>query len=99
MVLHPELKKFFDSLPASDPNQKIVPKEARKQMNQPSIPLEERVQVHTVEERAISTQNGDIKVRIYTPEEKESYPLLMYFHGGAFFSGDLESHDEVARPI
>jgi len=99
MVLHPELKKFFDSLPASDPNQKIVPKEARKQMNQPSIPLEERVQVHTVEERAIPTQNGDIRVRIYTPEEKESYPLLMYFRGGAFFSGDLESHDEVARPI
>ena len=23
----------------------------------------------------------------------------MYFHGGAFFSGNLESHDEVIRPI
>lgn len=101
MVLHPELKKFFDSLPKSDPDQefKIIPEEARKDMNKPSIPLEEREQVHHVEDRTVSTEQADLNIRIYTPEEKESYPLLVYFHGGAFFSGNLESHDEVARPI
>lgn len=99
MVLHPEIKTFFDSLPESDSNQKIIPQEARKTMDEPVLPLEERVQVHSVEERLIPTSEGEVDVRIYTPAEKDAYPILMYFHGGAFFSGDLESHDEIVRPI
>ncbi|WP_087974628.1 alpha/beta hydrolase [Oceanobacillus rekensis] len=101
MSLHPEIKKLFDTFPASDPNEeiKVIPEEARKSMNAPSIPLEKRVQVHSIEDKKVPTSEADIPVRIYTPEEKSSYPILMYFHGGAFFSGNLESHDEIARPL
>ena len=38
-------------------------------------------------------------VRIYTPVEADSYGLLVYFHGGAFFLGSLETHDSVARSL
>ena len=65
----------------------------------PILPVEQRVQVYAVEEKTIPTSEADIPVRIYTPKEADSYPVLMYFHGGAFFSGNLESHDEVVRPI
>lgn len=99
MPLHPEIKKVLDSIPKSDVKEPIVPEKMREIMNIPSIPTEKRVQVHSIEERTVSTSEAEIPVRIYTPEEKDSYPILMYFHGGAFFSGTLESTDEIARPI
>ncbi|MFC2948120.1 alpha/beta hydrolase [Virgibacillus sediminis] len=99
MPVHPEIKKVLDSIPQSDAKQKIIPEEARESMNAPTVPPEKRVQVHGVDDITVSTSEADIPVRIYTPKEKDSYPILMYFHGGAFFSGNLESHDEVVRPI
>ncbi|MBM4763551.1 alpha/beta hydrolase [Bacillus sp. B15-48] len=99
MPLHPEIKKMLESIPKSDVKEKIVLEKMREILNIPSIPAEKRVQVHSIEERTVSTSETEIPVRIYTPEEKNFYPILMYFHGGAFFSGTLESHDEIARPI
>lgn len=99
MPVHPEIKKVLEFIPESDPNFKIIPEEHRKIFDAPVLPVEQRVQVHSVEEKTISTPEADIPVRIYTPEEGDSFPILMYFHGGAFFSGNLESHDEIVRPI
>lgn len=99
MPVHPEIKKVLESLPPSDPNHKIIPEEHRDLFNTPNLPVEKRVQVYSVEDRTVPTAEADIPVRIYTPDEADSYPILLYFHGGAFFSGNLESHDEVVRPI
>lgn len=99
MPVHPEIQKILNVIPKYDPTHKVVPEEHRKMFDVPALPIEQRVQVHAVEEKVISTTEADITIRIYTPEEKESYPVLMYFHGGAFLSGTLESHDEVIRPI
>lgn len=44
--------------------------------------------------------NG-VKVRVYTPEvqrEKE-IPLGVYFHGGGYLMGDLDTEDEYCRYI
>jgi acetyl esterase len=99
MPVHPEIKKILDFIPKSQSKPRIIPEEHRKMFDAPVLPVEQRVQVYSVEERTIPTAEGDIPVRIYTHEESDSYPLLMYFHGGAFMSGNLESHDEVVRPI
>ena len=99
MPVHPEIKKILDTIPESDPYKKIIPEEHRKMFDQPILPTEKRVHVYSVEEKTILTSTTEIKIRIYTPEEGEEFPLLMYFHGGAFFSGNLESHDEIVRPI
>lgn len=99
MPVHPEVKKILEFIPESDPNHKIIPEEHRKMFDAPGLPVEERVQIYKVEERMISTPEAEIPIRIYTPERGDSFPLLMYFHGGAFFSGTLESHDEIVRPI
>ena len=99
MPVHPEIKKILDSIPPYDSNHKVIPEEHRKMFDAPILPVEQRVQVFAVEEKTVSTPGADITVRIYTPEEGDSFPVLMYFHGGAFFSGNLESYDEVVRPI
>jgi acetyl esterase len=40
---------------------------------------------------------GRFKVRVYHPGNADALPILMFFHGGAWLAGDLESHDATCR--
>ena len=42
---------------------------------------------------------GYLRARQYWPTAGGTLPLLVYFHGGRFISGDLESHDAVCRTL
>ena len=42
---------------------------------------------------------GYLRARQYWPSEDAKLPLLVYFHGGRFISGDLESHDPICRML
>ncbi len=43
--------------------------------------------------------SGALRVRDYWPALESDLPLVVYFHGGRFFSGDLESHDTLCRNL
>lgn len=55
--------------------------------------------VFKVEDRHITGLEGDIAVRIYTPQDNGNLPILVYFHGGGFTSGDLDTHDTPLRAL
>jgi len=42
---------------------------------------------------------GAIPARLYLPGEEKTYPLFIYFHGGGWTIGDLDSADNIARFI
>jgi acetyl esterase len=42
---------------------------------------------------------GSLRTRQYWPVIRTGLPVVVYFHGGRFFSGDLESHDTVCRML
>jgi acetyl esterase len=50
--------------------------------------------VFSVEEREIAS---GLRARIYRPVAREVLPVLLYFHGGGWVVGSLDSHDGVAR--
>ena len=85
MPVHPEIKKILDFIPQSDTNHKVIPEEHRKVFNAPVLPVEKRVQVYSVEEKTIPTSEADIPVRIYTPKEADSYPVLHVFPRWSIF--------------
>ncbi|MES1990010.1 MAG: alpha/beta hydrolase [Pseudomonadota bacterium] len=59
------------------------------------------VPIGAVEDRTIAGPAGEIALRIYTPVAAGSgaLPVLVYFHGGGWVIGDLETHDALARTL
>lgn len=50
-----------------------------------------------VTDRAVPTADGGVPVRIYRPaSDARDLPGIVYFHGGGFMKGDLDSSDTVA---
>ena len=84
------------------PVYELTPREARASRNPFFAALGgPPPQVSKVENRSIPGPSGEILVRIYTPESKSSdstgYPLLVYFHGGGWLLGNLDTHDSLCR--
>lgn len=84
------------------PVYELTPREARASRN----PLFAALggpppRVSKVEDRPIPGSSGEISVRIYTPEfgmnDAAGYPLLVYFHGGGWLLGNLDTHDSLCR--
>ena len=55
--------------------------------------------VGTVEDRTIPGPDGPIPVRTYTPEGKGPFPILVYFHGGGWVAGSIDTHDRIYRSL
>src|SRR5690242_16655592 len=51
------------------------------------------------EDRAIPGPDGQIKVRVYRPLAGKELPLMVYFHGGGWVTGDLDRHDPLCREL
>jgi acetyl esterase len=64
-----------------------------------------QIDVGRVEQVTIPAASGAIGGRLYVPEREGEQPggaripggLLVYFHGGGFVVGDLETHDNLCR--
>lgn len=55
--------------------------------------------VGRVSDRTVPGTRGPIPTRTYAPRRHGARPLLVYYHGGGFVLGDLESHDSVCRGL
>jgi acetyl esterase len=51
------------------------------------------------EDRSVPGPAGDSPVRIYTPEGEGPRGVLVYYHGGGFVIGDLDTHDHACRAL
>ena len=96
MPLHPEIAKVLATLPAPTGGP-LDPAAMRAADEEHLPPAAARLPLHSVEDTTARTAAGAVPVRVYTPADADSYGLLVYFHGGAFFLGSLDTHDHVAR--
>ncbi|WP_306316944.1 MULTISPECIES: alpha/beta hydrolase [unclassified Streptomyces] len=98
MPLHPEIAKFLATLP-TPPEGPLDPAAMRADEETHVPPVGERLPLHSVADRTAHTATGDVPVRVYTPTDADRHGLLVYFHGGAFFLGSLNTHDHLARSL
>jgi len=57
------------------------------------------VPLASVEDRAIVGPGGELPVRIYTPVGSGPFPVVVFFHGGGWVTGDLDTQDMIARGL
>ncbi len=58
-----------------------------------------KIAIGDIENKKIDGPAGKIPLRIYTPEADGPYQVIVYFHGGSFVTGNLNTHDAIARRI
>jgi len=56
-------------------------------------------QLHEVRELEVAGAAGPLRARLYRPTAAARGPGLLYFHGGGFVVGDLDSHDGACRVL
>jgi len=60
-------------------------------------PLFPKHPVHDVADRTIPGPAGEIPVRVFRPSAAIGLPLLLWFHGGGWVTGNLDTHDQLGR--
>ena len=95
MPLHPQAQAVADFYAAvrTTPFEELTPADARAVYNAGQIPSEEEV----FEIRDIDADG--IPCRLYRPSSDANLGLLVFFHGGGWVIGDLNSHDGVCRSL
>lgn len=77
----------------------FTPEQAREGMRRMIQVLPPPAAVDTVEDRVLATSAGEVKTRIYRPEQTSALPVTVFLHGGGFVLGDLDTHDGLARGL
>ncbi|HEX2278310.1 MAG TPA: alpha/beta hydrolase [Candidatus Tectomicrobia bacterium] len=99
MPLDPQAKQVLDQLAALGlpPNHLVSPAQAR--LNMKSRPRAAGPEVAKVEDRLIPGPRVELPVRIYTPAGAGPFPILLWYHGGGWVVGDLDTADPTARHL
>lgn len=86
MPLDPEVRRYLEAQPVSPTASVAERRELRRRQG-----------ITAIEDREIPGPHGPIPVRIYTPPGPRPLPILVYYHGGGWVTGDLETHDFQCR--
>ena len=99
MPLDPQAQAVMDAVAALGfpANHTVSPEEARA--NGRARPRATGPDVAKVEDRAIPGPDTALPIRIYTPEGAGPFPVLVWFHGGGWVVGDLDSADATSRNL
>jgi len=60
-------------------------------------PLFPKHPVHDVADRTIPGPAGAIPVRVFRPSAETGLPVVLWFHGGGWVTGNLDTHDQLGR--
>ncbi|BBZ60996.1 lipase [Mycolicibacterium monacense] len=89
------LRKVLDAVPfqfSVDEGAEVIRRKLR------DLPRREVHPEVEAQDRTIPGPAGDIPIRVYRPATAESSPpVVVFFHGGGFAAGDLDTHDGECR--
>lgn len=100
--LDPQMKAVLDQAAAAGgkPFHQMTPVEARQAIDAMFAAFRgTAVEVGRVEDRRIRGAAGEIPVRIYSPAGAGPFGALIYFHGGGWVIGNIETHDATCRQL
>lgn len=105
MPLHPQAKAALDAIAAlgGKPVEEMTPAEVRAERARNANamaalwgPIQE---VARIENRTIPGPGGPIPIRVYWSETGRILPVFVYFHGGGWVFGNMDSVDRPCRAL
>ena len=106
VVLDPDAAAVYAAFQAAGrpPYESVSPAEAREFYRQARfVSNPEPPELKSVQALAIPAPHGNTPARVYTPKTLRQAgglaPCLVFFHGGGWVIGDLDSHDVVCRTL
>ena len=51
------------------------------------------------QDRVVPGPAGELPVRVYTPEGEPPFPIVVFFHGGGWVVGTLDTYDPLCRAL
>ena len=99
MPLDAQMQKILDMLDGLNmpPNETLTPEEAREWRK--TRPIPQGPEVGKVSDVTVESDGMGIPVRIYQPKAAGPHPILVWFHGGGWVLGNIETADPVARNL
>jgi acetyl esterase len=103
MPLDAKLREILDEAKAlgHPPAHELTPELARLhrvEMMARFVPMPEYAGVW-VEEGTIDAAGQKIRVRVYSAGRGVAVPVVVFFHGGGWVAGNLETHDPYCRAL
>ena len=100
MPLNPIVAGMLEQMAAAGgaPLNEMTPA-AGREMYRSMQPVSGQPELHLVRDAIATGPAGDIPVRIYEAGPGDQRPCLVYFHGGGWVIGDLDTHDGVCRKL
>lgn len=99
MPIDPIAQKMLDDAKASGrPNAHLLPVPTARENFENTFAALQKPEVHSVTDVTIETRDGvGVPGRLYVPAEGENLPLTVYYHGGGWLLGSIDSHDAATR--
>ncbi len=99
MPLDPQARALVDQAPAYAKLSVETLTAAQLRANVAVAPIPVMPPVHHVEDRWIPGPGGKLRIRVYTPEGAGPFPVVMWFHGGGWCVGTIESTESPPRHL
>jgi acetyl esterase len=105
MLLDPQARALLDKAVAANvPGPDQVPaQEARDIYKRSRLPLQPpKPELALIRDFEIDGGHGPLTLREFRPHQSQTQiaiPALMYFHGGGWVIGDIETHDTLCRQL
>src|SRR5262245_52523058 len=101
MPLDPQAQRIIDATNALGlpPVEQMSPADARESMRQRTAALGPVEDIAEVRDHRAPVAGGEMAVRTYAPTGAGPFPALVFFHGGGWVIGDLDTHDGICRSI
>jgi acetyl esterase len=102
MALDPQMQAILDQAAAAGgkPFHAMTPVEARQAIDVMFAAFRGNpATVGRVEDRKLPGPAGEVPVRIYSPPGRGPFGILVYFHGGGWVIGNIETHDSLCRDL
>lgn len=99
--VHPEARRLLEVLNSDDSHnlRDLSPREARRRLNQlPDLGPREQP-LGRVEDRTVTANDRNVRVRLYARENDAGLPVLVYLHGGGWVTGGLDTSDYRCRRL